>query len=105
MLLQKTNPDNDDWIQTTFTISKCKYCGRPYIKTHHSTKYCNDKCRHYAHIEQQAEHMRNKRRQQRNGTLTNNTKILGTTRIGCTRQKNFTKEYQTIHRELQRINI
>lgn len=43
MLLQKTNGP-----QTRFYIAYCKYCKRPFIKTHNRVMYCSDECRGYA---------------------------------------------------------
>lgn len=103
MLLKNHEKYEDKTVQTRFYTSKCQYCGRLFIKTENKTCYCSDKCRRYAHMEQQAKHMRRKRRLISNGELLANHKKLGTGRLGSKPRSDFNKEHTIIKKELGRL--
>jgi len=42
-------------------IVKCKWCGREFKRKHNRSIYCSHDCRHYAQLEQKAQHIRKKR--------------------------------------------
>lgn len=55
--------------QTIFYISYCKYCGRPFIKTHNRIMYCSSECKCYALKEQKAIYQQKRRLLIKNGEI------------------------------------
>lgn len=68
MLLKKTLNDP----QTQFYISKCKYCGRVFIKFENKTGYCREACRTWAVREQKARYQQKRRKLINDGELISN---------------------------------
>ncbi len=50
-------------------MSKCKYCGKEFTKTHNREMYCCDKCRYFSRKEQRAAYQRKRRKLIREGIL------------------------------------
>lgn len=92
--------------QVKFYISKCKYCGKPFIKIHNKILYCSDECRGYALKEQKAAYQQKRRLLIKHGVLiSNELNNPGTTFLSAHRQEDFNKESLTIRRELRRIGV
>lgn len=83
-------------------VSKCKYCGKSFTKTHNKQKYCSEKCREYAVKEQKLKYQLNRKRLIKKGELISYTNDVGTTYLPC-RSDDFNKEHEIIQRELNRI--
>lgn len=102
MLLKKTLNDP----QTQFYISKCKYCGRIFIKFENKTGYCREACRTWALKEQKAQYQRKRRLSIKNGELiSNETREPGTTFLSQHALSDFGMEEKTVKRELKRIGV
>lgn len=102
MLLKKilNNP------QTRFYISKCKYCGRVFIKFENKTGYCREACRTWAVREQKARYQQKRRKLINDGELiSNENNKLGTTYLSNHRHDDFKREYLSIHKEAKRIGV
>lgn len=79
MLLKKTYHLKDGTIQTTFYLSKCKYCGKLFIKFQNKTLYCSTECKCKSTQDSKAAYQRKRRKQIREGHLiSNETEKLGT---------------------------
>lgn len=80
MLLVKELKLDDGTIQTTFYTSKCKYCGKLFIKFQNKTLYCSTECKCRSVQDSKAAYQRKRRKQIREGHLiSNETEKLGTT--------------------------
>ena len=64
--------------QLHFFISKCKYCGKEYIKVQNKTGLCSDDCRCKSTQDSKAKYQQKRRLQIKNGTLIERDKPLGT---------------------------
>lgn len=94
------------WVMGEYTNAKCKYCGKPFFKTHHSIVYCSDTCRTYALREQKAKYQRKRRKLINTGELVSNeNKYLGTQFLSGHRQSDFSKEYSAIRKEMRRLRL
>ena len=91
-------------------IRYCKWCGKPFAITPsrqtNAIKYCNDKCRKYAKMEQdnQAQH----RYQTKYKWLHKDADLkgrLGESRIGASMEQDFKEEYKQVHAELRRRKL
>lgn len=96
MLLKKT-----DGSQTMFYIAHCKYCGRPFIKTHNRTVYCSSECREYSDKEHTLKRVR--RFYRKHGRQ--NNKWIGTGTLGCHRHEDEDYELLMITREIKRLKL
>ena len=92
MLLKKTLNDP----QTQFYISKCKYCGRIFIKFENKTMYC----RIWAIREQKAKYQQKCRK-----LISNELREPGTTFLSQHALSDFGLEERTVKRELKRIGV
>lgn len=102
MLLKKI-PDDQ---QTQFYISKCKYCGRIFIKFENRTCYCREACRTWALKEQKAKYQQKRRKDIRDGVLiSNENNKLGTTFLSEHRNVDFNIELNNIRKEAGRIGV
>ena len=98
MLLKKTLNDP----QTQFYISKCKYCGRIFIKFENKTMYC----RIWAIREQKAKYQQKRRKLINDGELiSNELREPGTTFLSHHALSDFGLEERTVKRELKRIGV
>lgn len=96
MLLKKTLNDP----QTQFYISKCKYCGRIFIKFENKTGYCREACRTWAVREQKAKYQQKCRK-----LISNELREPGTTFLSQHALSDFGLEERTVKRELKRIGV
>lgn len=79
MLLKKEIKLDDGTIQTTFYVSKCKYCGKTFIKFQNKTLYCSTECKCRSTQDNKAKYQRKRRKSIREGHLiSNETEKLGT---------------------------
>lgn len=102
MLLKKQVDDP----QSLFYLSYCKYCGRPFIKTHNRIMYCSSECKCYALKEQKAIYQQKRRLLIKNGELiSNENRELGTTFLSAHPKQDFILEEKAIKRELKRIGV
>ena len=102
MLLKKTPEDP----QTKFYISKCKYCGRIFIKFENKTCYCRDACRTWAKKEQKAAYQQKRRKLIKEGVLiSNENNRLGTTFLSEHRNPDFNVERNNLRNEAERIGL
>lgn len=100
MLLKKQVDDP----QSLFYLSYCKYCGRPFIKTHNRQVYCGEECKSWSRKEQKAIYQRKRRRLINKGILiSNETQRLGTSHLSQNRHIDEVKEFLAVHTELKRI--
>ena len=102
MLLKKTLNDP----KTRFYISKCKYCGRVFIKFENKTGYCREACRTWAVREQKAKYQQKRRKLINDGELiSNELREPGTTFLSQHALSDFGLEERTVKRELKRIGV
>lgn len=86
-------------------VGKCKWCGKPFTKTHNRQMYCSNYCRKNARREQQAEYSRTYRKKYK-GMLPDATLYgLGSGRLGSHTCYNWRKEYKKIQNEYVFLNI
>lgn len=84
--------------------NKCKWCGKPFEKTHNRQEYCSDRCFRFARLEQKAVYQRKRRKMINDGELiSNESKHLGTGFLGEHCHDDPKKEYESIQKELKRI--
>ena len=84
--------------------NKCKWCGKPFKKTHNRQEYCSEECFRYARLEQKAIYQRKRRKLINNGVLiSNESQYIGTGFLSEHCQDDFDKEYESIQKELKRI--
>lgn len=84
---------------------KCKWCGKYFIRTHHSQRYCCDECRDEARSEQSRikahrwyhKHKHELSEKQRWG--------LGSGLLGQHRHEDFEKELRTIQNEFRWLHL
>ena len=88
--------------QARFYTSKCKYCGKPYIKFQNATKFCSDTCRYYSDLEHTEERVRKHRK---NHSKTDNYWGLGTGYLHGTPKNDFEDEHAAIQSEYRRLKI
>lgn len=91
--------------QVRFYVSKCKYCGKTFIKFQNKTCYCSSQCRSYAAQDQKASFARKYRRMIREGLMVRKETYLGT---GCLTENplgNFEDELLRVRKELNRIGV
>lgn len=92
--------------QTQFYISKCKYCGRIFIKFENKTGYCREACRTWAVREQKAKYQQKRRKLINDGELiSNELREPGTTFLSQHALSDFGLEERTVKRELKRIGV
>lgn len=102
MLLKKTLNDP----QTRFYISKCKYCGKLFVKTHNRKEYCGENCYNFSRKEQKAKYQQKRRLLIKRGELiSDENKELGTTFLSPHAKSDFKIEHKMIQRELKRIGV
>jgi hypothetical protein len=90
--------------------STCKYCGKPFNKTHNRQMYCSPYCCKQAVREQKARYQRKRRKLVRDGVL-----IVTDREKGCNtynsnflsehRHKNFDRERRAVEREMKRLGL
>lgn len=90
--------------------STCKYCGKPFNKTHNRQVYCSSYCCKQAVREQKARYQRKRRKLVRDGIL-----IVTDREKGCNtynsnflsehRHKNFDRERRAVEREMKRLRL
>ena len=86
-------------------VGKCKWCGKPFTKTHNRQMYCSNYCRKNARREQQAEYSRTYRKKYK-GMLPDSTLYgLGSGRFVGHNFYNLRKEYKKIQNEYVFLNI
>ena len=84
---------------------KCKWCGKPFTKTHNRQMYCSNYCRKQARREQQAGYSRTYRKKYK-GMLPDSTLYgLGSGRLGSHTCHNWRKEDKKIQNEYIFLNI
>lgn len=84
---------------------KCKWCGKPFTKTHNRQMYCSNYCRKNARREQQAEYSREYRRKYRAVMPESTIYGLGSGRLGAHTTHNWRKEYVKVQNELAFLKI
>lgn len=96
MLLKKNIKYKDGTIQTQFYVTKCKYCGKRFIKFQNKTLYCSTECKCKSTQDNKAKYQRKRRKHIREGHLiSNETEKLGTI--------HFPKKIENWIEERQRI--
>ena len=96
----------NDGVMVPFTNARCKYCGKPFFRTHKNTCYCSDRCRNLALKEQKAKYQRERRKKIRNGEIVSNeSKYVGTGFLSHKRQESFEDEMKALEKELKRLRI
>lgn len=86
------------FIMTT----KCKWCGKEFIKNHNRQMYCSDNCREYARQEQKLQYNKKYRK---NIIKDDYYYGLGSGGLGKHKSNSFDKEIQIIKKEKIRLNI
>ena len=92
-------------IQIKYPQAKCKWCGKPYTKTHNRQTYCSDKCRKEAKKEQNRNNFHKWYHKNKNRPQIKQRNQLGTRPLGQHRHPNTQKEQETIQKEIQRIGL
>ena len=88
----------------------CKWCRKPFTKTHHSMKYCSGKCKLNALREQKAKYQAKRRLLAKKGTLVlPEYRKYGLGSYGTShtahRKSDFTKEYERIQKEFEHLRL
>ena len=94
--------------QTRFYVSKCRYCGKPFIKVENRSTLCSYKCRVKSQQDSKAEYQRKRRKAINDGTLiSNETKQLGTSTVYLSKgiKSTFEDEHLVILKEKRRVGI
>ena len=92
--------------QLRFFVSKCKYCGKDYIKLQNKTGLCSDECRHKSNQDSKARYQQKRRLLIKHGELVEYDKELGTTFLsGHALVDNWNHEHQRILAEKGRVGI
>ena len=87
------------------TLGICSWCGKPFIKQHHSEKYCNDKCRDDARG-QQSRNKAHKWYHKHKKELSEKSRWgLGSGTLGGHRHDDFQKEQSVIQKEFTRLRL
>jgi len=95
-----------DGVLVPYKNKKCKYCGKPFIKTANRQVYCSERCRSLALKEQKAKYQRSRRKRIREGELVSNeTKYVGTGFLSQHRQEDFNDEMLALEKEMRRLKI
>ena len=81
---------------------KCSYCGQEFERTHNRQKYCSDKCRYNAELENHR--TRNYRYYHKHKARINQTKI-GTRTIGPKAHADKNREAEIVQNEIDRIGL
>ena len=102
MLLKKQIKLKDTTIQTQFYVTKCKYCGKTFIKFENKTMYCTDKCKYYSTLEHTNKRVRKHRR---NDTIKHSSKWIGTGHLGHHTSGDWETEKLLIVRERKRLKL
>lgn len=89
---------------------KCKYCGKPFTKSHNRQMYCSDSCRRNALREQKARYQAKRRLKIKQKVLiVDEYKKYGLGSYGTSanghRKNNFSHEYMAIQKEMKRIGL
>lgn len=89
---------------------KCKYCGKPFTKTHNRQMYCSDSCRRNALREQKARYQAKRRlRIKQKVLIVDEYKKYGLGSYGTSanghRKNKFSQEYIAIQKEMKRIGL
>ena len=105
----------DDTVQLTLENkihheTKCKYCGKPFTKTHNRQVYCSDSCRLNARREQKARYQAKRRlRIKQKILVVDEYKKYGLGSYGTSenghRKNKFSQEYIAIQKEMKRIGL
>lgn len=88
----------------------CKFCGKPFTKTHNREMYCSDYCRIEARKDQKAKYQRKRRRLVQQGVLIVTDREKGnlfynSNYLSQHRYKDFNREQKAIERELKRLKL
>ena len=104
MLLKKIPGEE----QTRFYVSKCKYCGKPFIKVENRSTLCSYKCKVKSTQDNKAKYQRKRRKAINDGSLiTNEAKQLGTSTVLLSKgiKSSFEEEHLVILKEKRRVGI
>ena len=83
---------------------KCKWCGKPFEKQHNRQEYCSEECFKHARLEQKAIYQRKRRKLINKGLIVSSeNEHLGTGYLSEHRWEDEEKEYESIQKELKRI--
>lgn len=95
-----------DFIQNM--ISKCRWCGKLYLKKTNAEQYCSNYCKSQAKLESKRNYInkRNKSNYQYN-TRVKNLVTLGSlgTSSSCKCKSSFSEEHISIRKELKRLGL
>ncbi|MGN0176124.1 MAG: hypothetical protein ACI388_07995 [Methanobrevibacter sp.] len=79
MLLKTSYECKDGSLQTCFTLYKCKYCGKLFIKLENKKMYCSSECASKSTQDNKAKYQRKRRKLINSGELVSNeTHKIGT---------------------------
>lgn len=84
--------------------NKCKWCGKPFKKTHNRQEYCSEECSHYAHMEQKARYTREYRLKYKSGK-SDSYWGLGSGSLGSHGEESFDDEQEAIRKEFKRLKL
>ena len=82
--------------------SRCEYCGSLFIKFAPATKYCSDKCRHYANLEHTEKRVRKHRL---NHSKSDKYWGLGSGYLHGKPKSSFNDEHKSIINEMKRLKL
>lgn len=89
-------------------LTKCKYCGNTFVKTHNRQVYCSEICRKNGRLEQKANYQRNYRLKVKKGLIILNESQkygLGSGFLSSHKKSNFELEFKAIRRERNRLHV
>ena len=87
-------------VQIKYPETKCKYCGRPFTKTHNRQVYCSQECREKGDREKANARWRKWYHKNKNRLY---QKQLGTRTIGPKRNPDIKREAEIVNNEKDRL--
>ena len=92
-------------VKIKYPKTKCKWCGKTFTKTHNRQVYCSTECRKNAKREQDRNHWIRWYHRNKNKTVTQSSRCLGTSRIGAKKHEDNNKEQKVVENEIRRIGL
>lgn len=93
--------EKSDDGQARFYLSRCRYCGKVFIKFYNATIYCSSECRGNATKEHTLKRVQRFYREHGRGC----NKWVGTGMLGCHRHEDEDYELLMITREIKRLKL
>lgn len=101
--------NNREMMKSKVVVRECEYCGEKFAiyvdKKGRPPKYCSDKCREYANLEQSRVRWNRWYHKHKHELSEKQRWHLGSGTLGQHRNKDFNQEHKTITKEMARLRI